>query len=40
MLVVKAHGNLVAVLDMFIIVEIDKDWIVSFILVWSVRFNL
>jgi hypothetical protein len=40
MFIVKAHRDLVAVPDVFIIVEIDEDWVILFVLVWSVCFNL
>jgi hypothetical protein len=37
--VVKAHGNLVAIPDTVIVVEIDEDWVVSFVLIWGMHFN-
>jgi hypothetical protein len=40
MFIVEAHRDLVSIPDELVIVKIDKDWIVSFVLVGGMHFDL
>jgi hypothetical protein len=38
MSIIETHGDLVSIPDKVVVVKVDEDWIISFILIWGVSF--